>query len=75
MFMENVLPSGLSNFFFFDGEKISTLAVEKTSKQMKESIKALLGITVLDHLENDLNKIITRTKKNKVDEELSLIHI
>ena len=69
MFMENVLPSGLSNFFFFDGEKISTLAVEKTSKQMKESIKALLGITVLDHLENDLNKIITRTKKNKVDEE------
>ena len=68
MFMENVLPSGLSNFFFFDGEKISDLAVEKTSKQMKESIKALLGITVLDHLENDLNRIISRTKKNKVDE-------
>ncbi|MEE0595958.1 MAG: DNA sulfur modification protein DndD [Agathobacter sp.] len=68
MFMENVLPSGLSNFFFFDGEKISDLAVEKTSKQMKESIKALLGITVLDHLENDLNRIISRTKKNKVEE-------
>ena len=68
MFMENVLPSGLSNFFFFDGEKISDLAVEKTSKQMKESIKSLLGITVLDHLENDLNRIISRTKKNKVDE-------
>lgn len=68
MFMENVLPSGLSNFFFFDGEKIANLAVEKTSKQMKESIKALLGITVLDHLENDLNRIISRTKKNKVDD-------
>jgi DNA sulfur modification protein DndD len=68
MFMENVLPSGLSNFFFFDGEKIADLAVEKTSKQMKESIKALLGITVLDHLENDLNRIISRTKKNKVDD-------
>ena len=68
MFMENVLPSGLSNFFFFDGEKIADLAVEKTSKQLKESIKALLGITVLDHLENDLNRIISRTKKNKVDD-------
>lgn len=68
MFMENVLPSGLSNFFFFDGEKIADLAVEKTSKQMKESIKALLGITVLDHLENDLNRIISRTKKNKVED-------
>ncbi|MBD5471457.1 MAG: DNA sulfur modification protein DndD [Lachnospiraceae bacterium] len=68
MFMEYVLPSGLSNFFFFDGEKIADLAVEKTSKQMKESIKALLGITVLDHLENDLNRIVSRTKKNKVDD-------
>lgn len=69
MFMENVLPSGLSNFFFFDGEKIAELAVEKTGKQMKESIKALLGITVLDHLENDLNRIVLRTKKNKVDDD------
>lgn len=68
MFMENVLPSGLSSFFFFDGEKIADLAVEKTSKQMKESIKALLGINVLDHLQSDLNRIISRTKKNKVDD-------
>ena len=68
MFMENVLPSGISNFFFFDGEKIANLAVEKTSRQMKESIKALLGITILDHLENDINRIILRTKKNKVDD-------
>ena len=36
MFIENILPSGLSNFFFFDGEKIAELAVEKTSNQMKE---------------------------------------
>ena len=41
MFIENILPSGLSNFFFFDGEKIAELAVEETSNQMKESIKSL----------------------------------
>ena len=35
MFMENILPSGLSNFFFFDGEKIATLAEEDTNEQMK----------------------------------------
>ena len=74
MFMENVLPSGLSSFFFFDGEKIATLAGENTSAQMKQSIKALLGITVLDHLENDLTRVINRTAKNSVNkaEEMEL---
>ena len=74
MFMENVLPSGLSSFFFFDGEKIATLAGENTSAQMKQSIKALLGITVLDHLENDLTRVINRTAKNSVNkaEEIEL---
>ena len=63
MFIENILPSGLSNFFFFDGEKIAELAVESTSIHMKESIKALLGISVLDTLENDLSRIVNRTSK------------
>lgn len=63
MFVENILPSGLSNFFFFDGEKIAELAVEKTNDQMKASIKALLGISVLDMLENDISRIISRTSK------------
>lgn len=69
MFMENVLPSALSSFFFFDGEKIATLAGDNTSEQMKQSIKALLGITVLDHLENDLARIISRTAKNSVNKK------
>ena len=60
MFIEGVFPSGLSSFFFFDGEKIAELAVEDTSEQMKDSIRALLGIKVLDRLENDLERIITK---------------
>ena len=66
MFIENILPSGLSNFFFFDGEKIAELAVENTNDQMKESIKSLLGISVLDLLQSDLGRIINRTSKNQV---------
>ena len=64
MFVENILPSALSNFFFFDGEKIAKLAVEETSEQMKESIKAMLGITVLDVLQGDIGKIINKISKN-----------
>lgn len=63
MFVENILPSALSNFFFFDGEKIAELAVEDTSEQMKESIKAMLGISTLDILQADLGRLLRKTVK------------
>lgn len=63
MFVENILPSALSGFFFFDGEKIAELAVEETSDQMKESVKAMLGITVLDVLQGDIGRIISKISR------------
>ena len=66
MFIENQIPSALSNFYFFDGEKISELAVDQTGEQVKESIRAMLGMTVLDTLKNDLeknNKKLIKIKK------------
>ena len=64
MFVENILPSALSSFYFFDGEKIAELAVDDTDAQMKESIRAMLGITVLDVLKNDLLRSVRRTEKS-----------
>lgn len=76
LFMENVLPSGLSNFFFFDGEKIAEIAVESTNAQMKESIKALLGITILDVLSNDIDRIVTKiTKETKNQYEVKELEL
>jgi len=69
MFIENILPSRLSNFFFFDGEKIAELAVEDTDSQMKESIRSLLGISVLDVLSNDIGRIITRNVKKSTSDK------
>ena len=69
MFVENILPSALSSFFFFDGEKIAELAVEDTSEQMKDSIKAMLGITVLDVLQSDLGRIISRISKKSANNQ------
>ena len=65
MFIENQLPSGLSNFFFFDGEKIAELAEEETSDKMKDSIKMLLGVNVIDTLEGDIKRIEKRIKKSE----------
>lgn len=60
MFVESVLPSGLANFFFFDGEKIAELASGDTNEAMKSAIKSLLGINVIDTLSSDLQRIINR---------------
>ena len=67
LFIESLMPSGLSNFFFFDGEKIAELAVEETSEQMKESIKMLLGISVIDSLQGDLARVASRAEKQQSD--------
>lgn len=69
MFIENILPSRLSNFFFFDGEKIAEVAVEDTDTKMKESIRSLLGISVLDVLSNDMSRIISRSTKKNTDDK------
>lgn len=66
LFIENILPSALSEFFFFDGEKIAELAVDETGEQMKESIRSMLGITVLDTLRTDIGRSISRIKKNSL---------
>lgn len=69
MFVENILPSSLSSFYFFDGEKIAELAVDNTNSQMKESIRSMLGITVLDVLRNDLGRSLRRTAKKAKGKE------
>ncbi len=73
MYIENILPSALSSFFFFDGEKIAELAADKTNRNMINSIKALLGVTVLENLKNDIRRIISsigNADSNKLAEEL-----
>ena len=69
MFVENMLPSALSNFFFFDGEKIAELAVDNTNQQVKDSIRSMLGISVLDVLKNDLLRNLKKIGKKSESNE------
>lgn len=63
MFVESILPGALAGFYFFDGEKIADMAVDSTSPQLKESIRAMLGITVLDVLKNDLFRVMKKIRR------------
>lgn len=67
MFVESILPSALSSFFFFDGEKIAEMAVDSTNVQLKNAIRSMLGITVLDALGNDILRNLKRINKEGED--------
>ena len=50
-FIEDLMPSQISNLFFFDGEKIETLAEPSKSKSIiQNGIYSLLGIHDIDNL-------------------------
>lgn len=74
MFIENLLPSALSSFFFFDGEKIAKLAVDDTDEQLNNSIRAMLGLNSLDVLNNDLKRIIGNLSK-KIDNSTDIKYV
>lgn len=53
-FLTQLLPSGVAQFFFFDGEKIGELAKDESGSVLADSIRRLLGLDVADRLRSDL---------------------
>lgn len=57
-FVEEIMPSQISELFFFDGEKIEGLADPlRSSSLLKTGIYSLLGINSIDNLIKSLNQI------------------
>ncbi|WP_122555863.1 DNA sulfur modification protein DndD [Pseudomonas viridiflava] len=57
-FLNELIPVGVSELFFFDGEKIASLAEETSGDALRESINKLLGLDLIDRLHSDLSVII-----------------
>ena len=75
-FMEDIMPSSISNLFFFDGEKIETLAMPEKSKHIiRDGIYSLLGIHSISDLINSLT-IFERRKlsESAKDEDIQKIN-
>ncbi|WP_026843200.1 DNA sulfur modification protein DndD [Citrifermentans bremense] len=53
-FIKEIIPIGLSQLFFFDGEKIQKMMSEDSSEQLRKSIFALLGLDLVERLQADL---------------------
>lgn len=62
-FVEEIIPSRIANLFFFDGEKIEDLATpDHAADLLKTGIYALLGLDLIETLEQDLRVVERRCK-------------
>ena len=58
--VKSILPEGLSSYFFFDTERVATVS---TRGDLRDSVKGLLGLTVL---ENGINHLGSKAKRKSV---------
>lgn len=69
--VEGIIPLGISNLFFFDGEQVRTIASSREpSEEVKGAIRTLLGIELPDQLRIDLQVIATRKRKGLMAEPI-----
>jgi DNA sulfur modification protein DndD len=54
-FLNELIPIGVADLFFFDGEKIADLAEDQSGAVLQTAVRRLLGIDVIERLKNDLN--------------------
>ncbi|HEX8697330.1 MAG TPA: DNA sulfur modification protein DndD [Myxococcaceae bacterium] len=67
--VESFIPARLSKFFFFDGEKIETLAdFERAAEVLRTALQSLLGLDLVDQLQTDLKVVVRRSREKQLPE-------
>ena len=67
-FLQELIPPGVSQLFFFDGEKIGEIADgEEDDEQLAEAVRGLLGIELVGRLRTDLGLYIARYQRGDDD--------
>lgn len=67
-FIRSQIPPGITQFFFFDGEKIQEIAADDHSEvRLKSSLEAALGIQAINRLASDIAYIKQEERKGFVE--------
>ena len=72
-YLEDMIPSGISQLFFFDGEKIQDIANETPTINELDAIKTLLGLDLITQLKSDLAVYNARRNPASFDVDLDAI--
>jgi DNA sulfur modification protein DndD len=72
--INKIIPEEIHSYFFFNGERIDKLAMRSNSSEIRDAIKLLLGVTILeraiDHLKQARKKIGKElTENNQVNHQ------
>lgn len=59
-FLQDLIPPGVSQLFFFDGEKIAEIAHDGSHEGLAEAVRGLLGIELVGRLRVDLALYLAR---------------
>ena len=71
-FVQELIPIGVSDLFFFDGEKVQLLAEDESDKRtLSEAVRNLLGTDIIEKLSADLNIYRSRAVQRAAAEEES----
>lgn len=71
-FLNELVPIGVSDLFFFDGEKIAELADEEGNAALGDAIKRLLGLDLIERLGSDLNIYLRRQRTAALPQDTRL---
>lgn len=67
-YINATIPQGITQFFFFDGEKIQEIASDDHSEvRLKNSLEAALGIQYISRLANDVLQLKQQERKNFIE--------
>lgn len=69
-FVEQFIPNQISDLFFFDGEKIESLAdPERSAELLRVGVHALLGLDLVDDVVRSLKQVERRHKIREAPEQ------
>ena len=79
-YINELIPIGVSQFFFFDGENVRRLVDDSGHDAfLKESIKALFGLNLVERLQSDLhiyaNRLVKRDSPESVRQEITGVEL
>ena len=62
-FLNDLIPLGIADLFFFDGEKIKSMADDEDGHVLVEALKKLVGIDLIDRAIHDTGVVLRKNKK------------
>jgi DNA sulfur modification protein DndD len=70
-FLNELIPIGVADLFFFDGEKIADLAEDEANEALADAIKRLLGLDIVDRLRADLGIYLRENNQTKLPKDIA----